>query len=164
MSNQPVLRWLREGLFITAVLCASEAYAKEAFENLAGSWSGSGRVETSNGLREPVRCKANYNVKNAGQSVKLDLRCASDAFTFELSSNIDRNGETLSGDWFESTNSVAGTISGRNGDGLIEARADGDTFTALITVGTNGSRQSFLMESPGARVSRVSIDLRRGSR
>jgi hypothetical protein len=83
---------------------------------------------------------------------------------FELSSNIIQNGEALSGDWFESTHRVAGKISGRNADGLIEARAEGDTFTALLTVGTKGSRQSFLMECPGAKVAEVSIDLRREPR
>lgn len=140
------------------------ASAQSTFENLVGSWSGNGRVETSNGSREPVRCKANYKIKNDGQSVRLDLRCASDAFKFELNSNIIQDGEILSGDWFESTHSVAGKISGQNKGGLIEVRAEGDTFTALLTVGTKGSRQSFLMESPGAMVSQVSIDLRRGSR
>jgi hypothetical protein len=162
--NLPDLRWSRRCSFMIALISASPAYPQDSFETLAGLWSGSGAVETSDGLHERVKCKANYDVKNAGHSVQLDLRCASDAYKFDLSSNIIQDGESLSGNWFESTHRVGGKISGRNVDGLIEARAEGDTFTALLTVGTKGSRQSFLMESPGAKVSQVSIDLLRGSR
>ena len=70
-----------------------------------------------------------------------------------------QTGDSLSGNWFESTYRVGGTISGRNTGREINARAEGDTFTALLTVKTNGRRQVFLMESPGAKVSQVSINL-----
>src|SRR5262249_40990876 len=50
-------------------------------------------------------------------------------------------------------------LRGRNTGREINARAEGDTFTALLTVKTNGHRQVFLMESPGAKVSQVSINL-----
>jgi hypothetical protein len=150
------------------LLCASPTYAQGVaaaasapFEALAGAWSGSGVVHTSDGLHERVRCKASYVAQSAGRSVALELRCASDAYKFELSSNIVQDGQSLSGNWFESTHRVGGKISGRNTGSQIEARAEGDTFTALLTVKTTGSRQSFLMESPGAKVSQVSIDLSR---
>jgi hypothetical protein len=67
--------------------------------------------------------------------------------------------ESLSGNWFESTHRVGGSISGRNTGNEINARAEGHTFTALLAVRTNGHRQAFLMQSPGAKVSRVSINL-----
>jgi hypothetical protein len=125
------------------------------FDALAGLWSGNGVVETSDGQHERVRCKATYAAENAGHIVKLDLRCASDAYKFELSSNIIANWRFTVWELFESTHLVGGSISGRN----INARAEGDTFTALLTVKTNGHRQVFLMESPGAKVSQVSINL-----
>jgi hypothetical protein len=103
--------------------------------------------------------QGNLLAENAGHIVKLDLRCASDAYKFELSSNIMQTGDSLSGNWFESTHRVGGSISGRNTGREINARAEGDTFTALLTVKTNGHRQVFLMESPGAKVSQVSINL-----
>ena len=161
-EKQPILSRLLPYSLMLAMI-ASPAHARDSFDALAGFWSGHGFVETSDGLHERVRCKANYIAKNDGQAVSLELRCASDAYKFELSSNIFQNGDSLSGNWFESTHRVGGTISGKNTDGLIEARAEGDTFTALLTVGTKGTRQSFLMESPGAKVSQVSIDLVRGS-
>ena len=165
-SKPPILAALIGGAFATMVfICASPALpegisgASGPFDALAGLWSGNGVVETSDGLHERVRCKATYVAQNAGHNVQLELRCASDAYKFELSSNIIQTGDALSGNWFESTHRVGGSISGRNTGHEIEARAEGDTFTALLTVRTIGRRQSFLMESPGAKVSQVSINL-----
>lgn len=164
VASMPAARRTRLGLgaLLAALLWSAPAFPQAAFDSLSGAWAGNGVVETSDGLHERVRCKAKYVTQSAGQGVQLDLRCASDAYRFELSSDISQSGDQLSGNWFESTHRVGGKLSGRNRDGLIEARAEGDTFTALLTVKTSGSRQSFLMESPGAKVSQVSIDLRRG--
>ncbi|HXW30359.1 MAG TPA: hypothetical protein VEK55_13435 [Xanthobacteraceae bacterium] len=163
-SKPPVLAALMGGAFATMVLSSpvfpeGTQGASGPFEALAGLWSGNGVVQTSDGLHEKVRCKATYVAENAGHIVKLELRCASDAYKFELSSHIMQTGDSLSGNWFESTHRVGGSISGRNTGHEIDARAEGDTFTALLTVKTVGRRQSFLMESPGAKVSQVSINL-----
>lgn len=150
--------------FLMTILAAVPASAQQSFDNVAGSWSGVGSMKPSDGPRERVRCKVDYIVKNAGQSVKLNLRCASDAYKMDLSANIDQNGAILSGNWFESQYRQGGKISGQNLNGLIEAKVEGDTIAALLTVRTKGNRQSFMMESPGAWVSQVSIDLVREPR
>jgi hypothetical protein len=156
---------------IELVLSATAAFSQNAvaaasgpFNSLAGLWSGNGVVDTSDGLHEHVRCKATYVAEKAGYTVRLDLRCASDAYNFELTSNIVQTGDSLSGNWFENSHRVGGSISGHNDGHQIEARAEGDTFTALLTVRTSGRRQSFLMESPGAKVSQVSISLNQSAK
>ena len=153
-------------LAVLALLAASPGHAQRAakpntFESLSGAWSGTGTVHTSDGLHERLRCKANYVVPAGGNKVELTLVCASDAYKFELSSTIVQSGDSLSGYWSERTHRVGGRIVGRMNGGQIEARAEGDTFAALLTVGTHGSRQSFLMDSPGGKVSQVSIALAR---
>jgi hypothetical protein len=163
-SKPPVLAALLGGAFATTVFTSSAfpegtVAAAGPFGALAGLWSGNGVVQTSDGLHERVRCKATYVAENAGHIVRLDLRCASDAYKFELNGNIKQTGDSLSGNWFETTHRVGGSISGRNTGQEIDARAEGDTFTALLKVKTIGRRQSFLMESPGAKVSQVSINL-----
>jgi hypothetical protein len=162
-SRAIIHRILRCSL-LAAILAATPACAQQSFDNVAGSWSGSGSMKPSDGPRERVRCKADYVVKKEGQSVKLNLRCASDAYKMDLNANIDQNGTNLSGNWFESQYRQGGKISGRNANGLIEAKIESDTITALLSVHTKGSRQSFAMESPGAWVSQVSIDLVRDPR
>lgn len=129
----------------------------ESFEHVAGSWSGDGTMKPSDGPREKVRCKADYVVKNSAQSVKLDVRCASDAYKMRLSANIDSAGTTLSGNWFESEYRQGGRIFGENVDGVIEAKIESETVTALLNVQTKRNLQIFTMESPGAWVSDVTI-------
>lgn len=121
-------------------------------------------MKPKDGPPERVRCKVDYVVKSEGQSVKMDVRCASDAYKMELNANIDQNGSELSGNWFESQYRIGGKVSGQNANGFIDARIEGDKITALLAVRTKGNRQSFSMESPGAWVSQVSIDLLRDRR
>jgi hypothetical protein len=156
-----VARCASFGAFLGMLVTAAPALAEQGFDNVAGSWSGTGSMKPSDGPRERVRCKVDYIVKSTGTSVKMDLRCASDAYKMHLSANIDQDGSNISGNWFEDQYRQGGKISGQNVNGLIEAKAESDTITALLTVRTKGGRQSFVMESPGAWVSQVSIDLLR---
>jgi hypothetical protein len=158
-----ILLTLRYSLLMT-IYATAVAHAEQAFDNVAGSWSGSGSMKPSDGPPERVRCKVDYLVKNAGQSVKMNVRCASDAYKMNLSANIDQNGTALSGNWFESQYRQGGKVSGQNVQGLIEAKVESDTIVALLTVRTKGNHQSFVMEAPGAWVSQVSIDLARDPR
>jgi hypothetical protein len=140
------------------------ARAQSYFEELAGAWSGGGMMKPSDGPRERVRCKINYIPKNEGQSLKMQVRCASDAYKMNLSANIDQEGSAISGDWFESEYRQGGKVSGQSSEGLIEAKVESQTVVALLTVRTKGDRQSFEMEAPGMWVSEVQIDLVRDKR
>src|SRR5260370_33800590 len=139
---------LRYALLIT-IHAIAPAYAEQSFDTVAGSWSGSGSMKPSDGPRERVRCKVDYAVKNTGQSVKMNVRCASDAYKMDLSANIDQNGTALSGNWFESQYRQGGKVSVQNVNGLIEAKVESGNITALLTVRHQGMNQSFVMESPG---------------
>jgi hypothetical protein len=135
------------------------ARAQSNFEELAGVWSGGGMMKPSDGPRERVKCKINYIPKKQGQSLKMEVRCASDAYKMNLSANIDQEGSAISGDWFESEYRQGGKISGQSSEGLIEAKVESQTVVASLTVRTKGNRQTFEMEAPGLWVSEVQIDL-----
>jgi hypothetical protein len=162
--NKAINHCILQCLLLMAILATAPARAEQNFENVAGSWSGGGSMKPSDGPRERVRCKVDYVVKNAGQSVKMNVRCASDAYKMDLNANIDENGTTLSGNWFESQYRQGGKVSGQNVNGVIEAKVESDTITALLTVQAKGNHQTFVMDSPGAWVSHVSIDLVRDPR
>src|SRR5882757_7257580 len=164
LRNWAMLRRILSYSLSMAIYATAPAYAEQSFDSVAGSWSGVGSMKPSDGPRERVRCKVEYIVKSTGNSLKMELLCASDAYKMHLSANIDQNGSNISGNWFESQYRQGGKISGQNVNGVIEAKAESDTITALLTVRTKGSRQSFVMDSPGAWVSLVSIDLVRDSR
>ncbi|PIT05472.1 hypothetical protein TSA1_35595 [Bradyrhizobium nitroreducens] len=147
------------------VLVGTSAVRAEAvFDGLAGAWSGIGTMKPSDGPREKVRCKVAYNVTRPGRSLTLDLRCASDAYKMVLSANIEQSGTELSGNWFESEYRQGGKVYGSNKDGLIEARIEGNTVAALVTIQTRSNHQSFLMEAPGSWMSEVAIELNKDAR
>jgi hypothetical protein len=137
------------------------ARAQANFQEVAGSWSGGGMMTTKEGPHERVRCKIAYAPKKEGQSLRMDARCASDAYKMNLNVNIDQSGSTLSGNWFESEYRQGGQVSGKSSEGLIEAKVEGSTIVGLLTVRTKGNHQTFVMESPGAWISQVRIDLSR---
>jgi plastocyanin len=151
-------------LLSTAAGQAQQVAAVGPFEELGGSWSGTGIVNLREGGKERVRCKASYVVKNAGFGIDQELTCASDAYKFEMTSNIVQQGDTLTGIWFESVHRVAGRVVGKSNGSQIDVRAEGDTFTALLNVTTHGDKQSMLMQSPGSRVESVSISLTRNAK
>ena len=147
-----------------ALMSLNFSFAATNLDSLAGGWSGSGSMKPSNGTWEKVRCKVAYNVTKPGKSISLDLRCASDAYKMSLSANIEQNGAQLSGNWFESEYRQGGKISGTNSDGLIEARIEGETVAALVTIRTKGDHQSFVMEAPGSWLSQVTIELNKDAK
>ena len=151
------------GLAAFVILAAPSARAQATgpFEALAGSWSGTGVVNTSDGLHQRVKCLAKYVSQKAGNSVDLDLRCASNSYKVEFTSSIVQSAGSLSGNWFERTRRVGGSISGKATGNQFKVRAAGETFTALLNVTTQGSHQTFSMESPGAYVPEFSIALNR---
>jgi len=140
---------------------AGAAQAAGPFEVMAGSWSGSGMVNTSDGTHERVKCLARYISEKAGNGVQLDLRCATDSYKVEFTSSIVQSGGSLSGNWFERTRRVGGQISGKADGDEVKVRASGQTFTALLNVKTQGTRQTFSMESPGAWIPEFTIALNR---
>ncbi|MBC9879202.1 hypothetical protein G8O24_17830 [Bradyrhizobium sp. INPA01-394B] len=152
------------GATCLALVVVSPSHAEAVFDSLAGAWSGTGTMKPSDGPREKVRCKVAYNVTKPGRSLTLDLRCASDAYKMVLSANIEQSGTELSGNWFESEYRQGGKVYGTNKDGLIEARIEGNTVAALVTIQTKSNHQSFLMEAPGSWMSEVAIELNKDAR
>ena len=112
------------------------------FAILSGSWSGGGMMDMTSEIHERIRCRANYNYGQSNSSLTLSIKCASDNYKFELTSNVVERGGAISGTWNEAAYGVSGSISGRVTGGRINAVAKGDSFTAALTVNTNGTRQS----------------------
>lgn len=151
---------------LTPVVYAQQrtAFSPGPFEGLAGSWSGGGTITMKDGGHERIHCRGTYTVASGGNAMRQELRCASDSYKFEMSSDVMQTGDQLAGNWTETTRHLAGRVSGRATPTTIHARAEGDTFTALLAVSTHGDRQSVSIQSPGSEVSDVSVTMTRGSR
>ena len=146
------------------LVAASPGHAQRGgpFAGLSGSWSGSGTIELQSGGTERIRCRASYAVGGDGSSLQQTLRCASDSFRFDLSSNVIAQGNTLSGTWTETTRGAGGTISGRAGSGQFDVRVDSPGFAANLALTTRGDRQSISIRSQGTELTGATITLTRG--
>ena len=128
---------------------------------MAGSWSGTGTITLSDDSRERLRCRSSYKPDAAGATMTLSLTCASDSYKFDLASNVTYSGGQISGNWSESTRAAAGNLSGTANGGNVEARVEGQTFAAFISISTRGDSQSISIRAPGSAMKAVAITLSR---
>jgi hypothetical protein len=126
---------------------------------LGGSWSGQGTINFNDGTKERIRCRSTYTPDDTGAKLKLELRCASDSYKFELNGNVAYNDGQISGNWNETSRNAAGDITGTATAGKIEVRAVGQTFAAFLNINTRGSSQSVSIKSPGSTMQEVTITL-----
>ena len=150
-------------LVLIACPVAAAGAADSPFAALPGSWAGTGTIAMSNGTKERIRCQATYRLENPAY-LRLEMGCASDSYRFELHSQITYDDQSVSGSWNETTRGVGGNLTGRASGERIQARAEGQTFTALLDMRTRGNQQSVSIQSPGSEMSEVTIVLTRGAR
>ena len=119
------------------------------FIGFNGAWSGNGTVALSDGTTERIRCKADYIVDGSGLGLKQTLKCASDSYKFDLTSDVRSQGDRISGSWSEASRNVFGNLQGTAGGGRIEVFVEANGFAANLTLQTNGNKQTVQISSKG---------------
>ena len=104
------------------------------FAGFDGAWSGNGTVALSDGTTERIRCKADYKVNGTGLGLKQTLRCASDSYKFDLTSDVTSQGDRISGNWSEASRNIFGNLQGTAGGGQIEVFVEAAGFAANLTL------------------------------
>jgi hypothetical protein len=140
------------GVGAVLMLSASVGHAQGGrgpFAGFDGAWSGTGTVALSDGSTERIRCKAAYKVDGTGMGLKQSLRCASDSYKFDLSSDVTSNGDRISGNWSEASRNIFGNLQGTAGGGQIQVFVEANGFAANLTVRTNGNKQTVQIDSKG---------------
>lgn len=141
----------RRLLIAAAVLFAAAAANSESnaqsgpFAPMAGSWSGGGTVSLEDGSTERIRCRAKY--APIGPTMEMTLTCASDAYKFILSANVQSAGGAISGGWSEASRNISGSLQGRGGGGNFEVVASAAGFNANIALRTHGNKQTVTMRA-----------------
>ena len=148
------------GLFAGSAGTADES---APFGPLAGHWSGTGTIQLSSGAEERIRCRAAYDVLAEQSNLQFNIRCASDSFNFDLRGSARYQGGTVTGTWSESTRNASGTMAGSATGDRFEVQAKGTTFSASLTLTTQGDQQSVVIRSHDAKadVKGASISLKR---
>jgi hypothetical protein len=144
-------------VFCAGLMGASQnAIAAEGpFAGYAGYWSGEGTISVANGANERIRCKATYAVSANDAAVNQTLRCASDSYRLDITSDVASSGGALSGSWSEATRNATGRISGRINGNELNAMVAGVGFTAAFTLTTHGKTQSVTIHPEGGTDIRV---------
>ena len=137
------------GVVLMLSVTAGHAQSASPFAGFDGAWSGSGTVSLSDGSTEHIRCKADYRVNSGGMGLKQQLRCASDSYKFDLTSDVTSNGERISGNWSEASRNIFGNLQGTAGGGQIEVFVEANGFAANLTLRTNGNKQTVQISSKG---------------
>ena len=148
------------GAILMLSATASQAQSASPFAGFNGSWSGSGTVSLSDGSSEQIRCRATYNVVG-GTALKQSLRCASDSYKFELSSDVKSQGNQVTGTWGEASRNIFGNLQGTAGNGQIEVFVEASGFAANLTLRTNGTKQVVQIDSKG-EIRGVTITMTKG--
>jgi hypothetical protein len=151
-------------LSFALLLFASSARADSGpFAGLAGNWLGGGTISLGNGTNERIRCRATYSVSGDGNVLQQSLRCASDSYRFELSSNVSNLVGQLSGTWSESSRNMSGILFGSASVGRFQVVVTSPSFSANLSLTTHGDRQSVTVTAPpGGQLVGASIALTRG--
>jgi len=149
------------GIGAVLMLSASASQAQSGpFAGFDGSWNGSGTVSLSDGTSERIRCRATYR-SDGGNGLAQTLRCASDSYKFDLSSNVTSQGNNVSGRWSEASRGIEGQLNGRAGGGQIDVFVEAAGFAANITLTTRGNKQSVSISSKG-EIRNVQISMVKG--
>jgi hypothetical protein len=135
--------------------------AEHPFAAMAGGWTGGGIIQLTNDITERLRCRADHKYNQGASSLALSIRCASDNYKFELTSDVVERRGQISGQWKETGYGVSGSISGRVAGNRITATATGDKFTSAISVATTGNRQTVSLTPERTYVISVQIELNR---
>ena len=136
------------GLVAIWVLSASASQAQSGpFAGFNGAWSGNGTVALSDGTTERIRCKADYKVDGSGLGLKQTLRCASDSYKFDLSSDVTSQGNRISGYWSETSRTISGSLQGKGNGGNYDLVAATAGFNANISLRTSGNKQNVTMRA-----------------
>jgi len=126
---------------------------------MSGVWSGKGTISLEGGAREAIRCRATYAVRADGNALQQTLRCASDSYKIELTSNVVADGSRLSGTWSEATRNVSGEVQGTTAGGRFQVVVSAGSFSADLVLTTKGNSQSVVIRSNGSEFKGVNITL-----
>lgn len=153
-SNMSLLSFSFRNFYGAAVaasvlLASALAHADGPFTGYAGNWSGNGTISIADSGTERIRCKGVYTVDSSGNGLHQSIRCASDSYKFELSSDVLAKGNQITGNWSEASRNVNGSIEGSISGGDISALVTTNGYAATFAVSLRGNKQNVNISSKG---------------
>ena len=141
-----------------SVVVSGSAQAAGAFDSLKGNWSGGGSASFAGGQSEKLRCTAHYS--GGGDSLSLNIKCASASAQINLTGSLDANGNKVSGDWSENSYGLSGDAHGSTTGGSVRLRISGGT-SGYLTLNVSGNHHTVALSSQGSTLTGVNVSLGR---
>lgn len=150
-------------LVAAALLVPTAGHAQSGpFNGYGGNWNGSGAITIADSGTERIRCKGVYTVGSGGNALQQNIKCASDSYKFELSSDVAASGNQIKGTWSEASRNVNGTVEGSIAGQDITALVTTNGYAATFNVSTRGNKQNISISSKG-ELRGVTIALTKGN-
>lgn len=146
---------------VAFVPATSFAQSAQPFAGMSGVWAGKGTISLEGGAKEAIRCRATYAVRSDGNALQQTLRCASDSYKIELTSNVVASNGKLTGTWSEATRNVSGNVEGTTSGGRFQVVVRAGTFSADLMLTTRGNSQAVVIRSEGGEFKGANITLAR---
>jgi hypothetical protein len=104
----------------------------------------------------------------AGSTTKMRERdnaivCATESFKLDIHSYAEASGESVQGYWREASREVSGHMAGHISEGQFVGESSSPTFSATISLTSNGRTQTVSVQPRGGDISDVRIELKRRS-
>ena len=155
-----VLRTCGSILAISTLLAAPAAARESSlFQNLVGTWTGTGSATVAGGGSERLSCRAAY--APSGSSLRLQLVCASDSYKLQADSNLQLQGDRLTGSFSEASTGASGSVNGTARGDRLDASLAGSGLTARLSLALQGDTQSVTLVTSGPLAAKASVVLRR---
>jgi hypothetical protein len=87
--------------------------------------------------------------------------CASESFKLDITSYAEASGESVQGNWREAARDVSGSLTERIAENQFEGEISSITFSAAISLTSNGRTQAVSIRPSSGDVADVRIELQR---
>ncbi len=153
------LRLRQAGLaMVVGMLATVSASAAVNLQEMAGYWTGTGKIVLTNGTTENLKCVVTYKV--TGTQLRQNLRCAGQGYSLNGTAELEVAASgAVTGSWTETTYSAKGDVSGKATDKGFSLAITGPTFTAVMDATTTACRQSLDIVPKGLEVTKISVGL-----
>jgi hypothetical protein len=145
------------GALLALSALAPGVRADSLFDNLMGSWAGSGQIRYDDGQSEGIRCNAYY--KGGGEKLNLAIRCRSATTEVEIRGQLTADAGKLSGTWEERTFNASGEANGRVAGDKLSLSVTGGGFKGAMSVAYGGTKQTVMISTEGIRMRSVNVTL-----
>jgi hypothetical protein len=158
-SVKQVARAVLTGAAASALWAASvTSSAAINLEDWNGYWTGTGKVQLTNGTSENVKCVVTY--KTSPGQLRQSLRCAGQGFSLNGTADLKiAQAGAVTGNWTETTYSANGDVQGKATDKGFSLAITGPAFTASMDATASGCKQTLNIVPNGLGVSRISLGL-----